>query len=44
MIADGVDRIRSEWWLSAVPGLAIVIVGTGFSLIAFGLERQASRR
>jgi len=44
MIADGVDRIRSEWWLSAVPGLAIVIVGIGFSLIAFGLERQASRR
>lgn len=44
MIADGVDRIRSEWWLSAVPGLAIVVVGIGFSLIAHGLERQASHR
>ncbi|MFM8648663.1 MAG: ABC transporter permease [Actinomycetota bacterium] len=44
MIADGVDRVRSEWWLSAVPGLAIVIVGIGFSLVAYGFERQVARR
>ena len=41
MIADGVDRIRSEWWLSVVPGVMIVIVGIGFSLIAHGIERRS---
>ncbi|MEY4173315.1 MAG: hypothetical protein RI900_480 [Actinomycetota bacterium] len=44
MVSDGVDRIRGEWWLSTAPGLAIVIVGVGFSLIAYGAERQAARR
>ncbi len=44
MVSDGVDRIREEWWLSTAPGLAIVIVGVGFSLIAYGAERQAARR
>lgn len=44
MVSDGVDRIRGEWWLSTAPGLAIVIVGVGFSLIAYGAERQGARR
>lgn len=44
MIADGVDRIRSEWWLSVTPGVAIVIVGIGFSLVAYGFERQVAQR
>lgn len=44
MVADGVDRIRAEWWLSTAPGAAIVVVGVGLSLIAYGLDRQVSRR
>jgi peptide/nickel transport system permease protein len=44
MVADGVDRIRAEWWLSTAPGVAIVIVGVGLSLMAYGMERQVARR
>jgi ABC-type dipeptide/oligopeptide/nickel transport system permease subunit len=43
-VADGVDRIREEWWLSTAPGVAIVIVGVGLSLMAYGMERQVARR
>jgi peptide/nickel transport system permease protein len=43
MIADGVDRIRVEWWLSVAPGIMIVTVGIGFSLVAYGIERQVQR-
>jgi peptide/nickel transport system permease protein len=37
MIADGQNYILSSWWLSTLPGVAIVIVGVGFSLIGDGL-------
>jgi peptide/nickel transport system permease protein len=37
MIADGQNYILSSWWLSTLPGLAIVLVGVGFSLIGDGL-------
>ena len=38
MIAAGQPYIRSEWWLSTVPGLVIVVFGLGLSLIAEGVE------
>jgi peptide/nickel transport system permease protein len=37
MISDGQNYILSSWWLSTFPGLAIVIVGVGFSLLGDGL-------
>jgi peptide/nickel transport system permease protein len=37
MISDGQNYILSSWWLSTLPGVAIVIVGIGFSLIGDGL-------
>ena len=37
MISDGQNYILTAWWLSTLPGVAIVIVGVGFSLIGDGL-------
>jgi peptide/nickel transport system permease protein len=37
MISDGRSYIFTSWWLSTLPGVAIVIVGVGFSLIGDGL-------
>lgn len=38
MIADGQPFIRTNWWLATVPGLLIVGIGFGLSLIGEGLE------
>jgi peptide/nickel transport system permease protein len=37
MIADGQSYIFTSWWLSTIPGIAIVIVGVGCSLLGDGL-------
>lgn len=37
MISDGQSYILSSWWLATLPGVAIVIVGVGFSLLGDGL-------
>jgi peptide/nickel transport system permease protein len=37
MIADGRAYILTSWWLPTMPGLAIVTVGVGFSLVGDGL-------
>lgn len=37
MIADAQDFITTRWWLAVVPGIAVVIVGIGLSLIGDGL-------
>lgn len=37
MISDGQGYILSAWWLSTLPGVAIVLVGVGFSLLGDGL-------
>lgn len=37
MISDGREFIASAWWISTFPGLAIAIVGIGFSLVGDGL-------
>lgn len=37
MISDGQNYILSSWWLSTFPGIAIVVVGVGFSLLGDGL-------
>jgi len=40
MIADGQRFLRTQWWLAVVPGLVIVILGTGLSLISDGLDER----
>jgi peptide/nickel transport system permease protein len=37
MISDGQNYLFTAWWLTTLPGVAIVIVGVGFSLIGDGL-------
>jgi len=38
MLADGRDYIRDAWWLSAFPGLAIMLMATGVNLLGDGLR------
>lgn len=38
MIADGQPFLRTQWWLAVLPGVVIVVFGTGLSLIADGLD------
>lgn len=37
MVAQGTPFLAAQWWISTFPGLAIVITGIAFSLIAEGL-------
>ncbi len=37
MISDGQPYMLSAWWLPTMPGLAIVLVSAGFSLLGDGL-------
>jgi len=37
MVADGQQFMLTNWWLSTIPGLAIVIFGLGLSLAGDGL-------
>jgi len=37
MISDGQNYLLSAWWLSTLPGVALILVGIGFSLIGDGL-------
>ena len=38
MIADGRNFIFNAWWISTIPGLAIVYTGIAFTLIGDGLD------
>ena len=38
MIAEGQSYIQTHWWLVAIPGLVIVVLGCGLMLIADGLD------
>lgn len=37
MVAEGQNFITSAWWITAFPGLAIVALAFGFSMLADGL-------
>lgn len=43
MIGEGQAYIREQWWLSTVPGLAIVAFGLGLSMIGEGIESWMRR-
>jgi peptide/nickel transport system permease protein len=44
MIAEGQTFLASAWWISFFPGLAIVILALGFSLLADGLAEALGIR
>ena len=37
LIAEGKNYMRTAWWISIFPGVAIVVTGLGFSLLGDGL-------
>jgi len=37
MIADGQTYLTTHWWLSTIPGIAIVVTALGLSLLADGI-------
>ena len=37
IVADGQQYMFTSWWVTTLPGLVIVLVGVGFSLIGDGL-------
>jgi len=42
IVAQGQRSLRTAWWISTLPGLVIVLVGVGFSLIGDGLADRLS--
>ena len=38
MVSDGRDYLVDQWWVSTLPGLAILIVVLGFNLIGDGIR------
>jgi peptide/nickel transport system permease protein len=42
IVAQGQRNLFTAWWISTLPGLVIVLVGTGFSLIGDGLADRLS--
>lgn len=44
MISEGRDFIMQAWWISTLPGLMVVLAGTGLSLIGDGLAQRLGQR
>jgi len=44
LIGDGKNFMTTAWWMSIFPGVAIVLAGTGFSLLGDGLAAMVRRR
>jgi peptide/nickel transport system permease protein len=45
IIADGQTYLLTAWWITTLPGVVVVIVGIGFSLVGDGLaDRLRTRR
>jgi peptide/nickel transport system permease protein len=44
MIAEGRDFIFDAWWISTLPGLAIVLTGTALCLVGDGLAQRLGER
>jgi len=44
MIAEGRDFIFQAWWISTLPGLAVIVTGVGLSLIGDGLAHRLGQR
>jgi peptide/nickel transport system permease protein len=44
MIQEGQQFILTRWYLSGIPGLAVVVVGLGLALFGDGLVQRMRRR
>lgn len=44
VIADGQSHLFNAWWISTLPGLVVVLLGVGFSLIGDGLSERLGER
>lgn len=44
IVTEGRDYLLQAWWITTLPGLAIVITGVGFSFIGDGLARLLGQR
>ncbi len=44
MIQEGQQFILSKWYMSTIPGLAVVLTGLALALIADGIVEKANRR
>jgi peptide/nickel transport system permease protein len=44
MVAEGQNFLLNAWWITTLPGLVIVIVGIGLSLIGDGLAERLGER
>jgi peptide/nickel transport system permease protein len=44
MIAEGQTFIATAWWMTVFPGIAIVLLATGFSLLADGVAEHFGLR
>lgn len=44
MIAEGGQYLLSAWWLATLPGLVLVLLGSGFSLIGDALADRFGQR
>jgi len=44
IVADGRDFLLSAWWITTLPGIAIIVTGLGFSLIGVGLSTMLGQR
>jgi peptide/nickel transport system permease protein len=44
MVADGQNYLLNAWWVTTLPGLVIVVVGVGLSLIGDGLAERMGER
>jgi peptide/nickel transport system permease protein len=40
LIAQGQTYLNTAWWISIFPGIAVVLLALGFSLLGDGLARQ----
>lgn len=38
MVKEGLNQLRSAWWTSTIPGIAILIIVLGFNLLGDGLR------
>jgi peptide/nickel transport system permease protein len=44
MVADGQNFLLNAWWITTFPGIVIVVVGIGLSLIGDGLAERLGER
>lgn len=43
MIADGQQFLLNKWWLTTIPGLAVVVTGLGLSLLGDGIVERVKQ-